>query len=131
MYDIVYDIARKTGKNLYFDIQHRTSDIQYRVRYRMRYMHEQKLLTSHHNTSLSLQALFHPCLLKTAMTRIMHGIRMMKGIMLTSSLHLLAQWHTIPDYRIPLPISCPPFQTGVSWTKWLWTTRSKDCQFQS
>ncbi len=94
-------------------------------------MQEQKLFTSHQNTSLSLQALFHPCLLKTAMTRIIHGIRMMKGIMLTSSLHLLAQWHTTPDYRIPLPIFCALFQTGLSWTKWLWTTRSKDCQFQS
>ncbi len=81
-------------------------------------MHEQKLFRSHHNTSLSLQALFHPCLFKTAMTRIMH---MMKGIMLTCSLHLLAQWHTgtTPDYRIPLPVFCPLFQTEVSWTKWL------------
>ncbi len=45
------------------------------------------LFSLHCNTSLFLQALFHPFLLKTAMTRIVHGIRMMKGIMLTSSLH--------------------------------------------
>ncbi len=32
-------------------------------------MHEQKLFRSHHDTSLSLLALFHPCLLKTAMTK--------------------------------------------------------------
>jgi hypothetical protein len=36
------------------------------------------------------------------MTRIVHGIRMMKGIMLTSSLHHIAPWHTIPDHGIPL-----------------------------
>ncbi len=44
-------------------------------------MHEQKLFRSHHNTSLSLLALSHLGLLKTAMTRIVHVIRMMKGIM--------------------------------------------------
>ncbi len=44
-------------------------------------MHEQKLFRSHHNASLSLLALFHPCLLKTAITRIVHGIQIMKGIM--------------------------------------------------
>ncbi len=60
------------------------------------------LFCLHHNTSFSLQTLFHPCLLKTAMTRIVHGIRMMKGIMLTSSLHLLARWGTAPDHGIPL-----------------------------
>jgi hypothetical protein len=74
-------IARTTGKNLYFDIRYRTSDVRYLIRYCIRYMHEQKLFRSHHNTSLSLLALFRPGLLKTAMTRIVHGIRMMKGIM--------------------------------------------------
>ncbi len=52
------------------------------------------------------------------MTSIVHGIRMMKGIMLTSSLHLLARWHTTPVYRIPLPVFCPLFwRTGVSLDK--------------
>ncbi len=77
------------------------------------------MFSSHCNASLSLQALFHPCLLKTAMTRIVHGIRMMKGIMLTSSLDHIAPWHTIPDHWIPLPVFCPLFRAGVSWTKWL------------
>ncbi len=49
-------------------------------------MHEQKLFRSHHNTSLSLQALFHPCLIQTTVTRILDGIRMMKWIMLISTL---------------------------------------------
>jgi hypothetical protein len=50
------------------------------------------------------------------MTRIVHGIRMMKGIVLISShgLHLLAQWHATLVYRIPLPVFCPLFLTGVS-----------------
>jgi hypothetical protein len=61
------------------------------------------LFSSDYKASLSLQALFHPCLLKTAMTRIVHGIRMMKVIMLTSSLHHIAPWHTILDHGIPLP----------------------------
>jgi hypothetical protein len=38
------------------------------------------------------------------MNRVVHGIRMMKGIMLTSTRHLLAQWHTTPYYRVPLPV---------------------------
>ncbi len=48
---------------------------------------------------------YRPCstrLLKTAMTRIVHGIQMMKGIMLTSSLHHIAPWQTIPDHWIPV-----------------------------
>jgi hypothetical protein len=101
----------------YFDILYRTSDVRCRIRYRIRHMHEQRVFRSHHSSKLSLQAaeaLFHPCHLKTAMTRIVHGIRMMKGIMLTSSLHLLARWHTTPVYRIPLPVFCPLFRTGVS-----------------
>ena len=49
VYDIVYDIARTTGKNLYFDVRYRTSDVRYRIRYRILYMHEQKLFRSHHN----------------------------------------------------------------------------------
>ena len=85
----------------YFDVRYRTSDVRYRIQYSIRYMHEQKLFRSHHNAKLSIQALFHPCHLKTAMTRIVHGIRMMKGILLTSTLHLLAQWHTTPYYRVP------------------------------
>jgi hypothetical protein len=114
VYDIVYDIARTTGKNLYFDVRCRTSDVRYRIRYRIQYMHKQRVYRSHHNSLLSLQALFHPCHLKTAMTGIVHGIRMMKEIILTSSVHLLAQWHTTPVYRIPLPVFCPLFWTGVS-----------------
>jgi hypothetical protein len=129
-YDIVYYIVRQNGKNLYFDVQYRTSNVRYRIRYRIRYIHEQMLFSSHRNTSLSLHALFHPCLLKTALTRIVHGIRVMKGIMLTSSLHHIAPWHTIPDHGITLPVFCPLFRTGVSWTKWLWTTRCEDCQYQ-
>ena len=46
VYDIVYDIARTTGKNLYFDVRCRTSDVRYRIRYLIRYMHEQKLFRS-------------------------------------------------------------------------------------
>jgi hypothetical protein len=107
VYDIVYDIVRQNGKNLYFDVRYRTSDVRHRIRHRIRYIHEQMLFGLHRNTSLSLQALFHPCLLKTAMTRIVHGIRMMKGIMLTSSLHHIAPWHTIPDHGIPLPVFWP------------------------
>ncbi len=131
VYDIVYDsdIVRQNGKNLYFDVRHRTSNVRYRIRFRIRYIHEQMLFISNSNTSLSLQTLFHPCLLQTAMTRIVHGFRMMKGIMLTSSLHQIAPWHTIPDHRIPLPVFCPLFRTEVSWTKWLWITRSEDCQY--
>jgi hypothetical protein len=98
------------------NVRYRTSDVRCRIQYRIRYIHEQMLFSSHSNTSLSLQALFHPYLLKTAMTRIVHGILMMKGIMLTSSLHHVAPWHTIPDHGIPLPSFCPLFRTGVSWT---------------
>ncbi len=173
-YDIVCDIVRQNGKNLWktydivrflaisyivhtmsykkhtmsyttsytisyvkmartciFNVRYRISDVWYRIRYRIWYIHEQMLFSSHCNTSLYLQALFHLCLLKTAMTRIMYGIRMMKGIMLTSSLHHIAPSHTIPDHGIPLPVFWPLFRTGVSWTKWLWTTRFEDCQYQS
>ncbi len=90
VYEIVYDIVHQNGKNLYFNVRYRTSNVGYRIRYRIRYMHEHMFFSSHRNISLSLQALFHPYLLKTAMTRIVHGIRMMKGIMLTSSLHHIA-----------------------------------------
>jgi hypothetical protein len=114
--------VRQNGKNLNLDVRYRTSNVRYRIRYRIRNIHEQMLFSTHRNASLSLQALFHPCLLKTAMTRIVHGIWMMKGIMLTSSLHHIAPWHTILDHGIPLPVFCPLCRTGVSWTKWLWTT---------
>jgi hypothetical protein len=184
-YDIVCDVVRQNGKNLYKSVtflllkctisyvfwRYRTLYIRCRtknvlcrirqnIRYRIRYCtskwqelvfwrtisyvrrtisytisytiyDENTLFCLHHNTSFSLQALFHPCLLKTAMTRIVHGIRMMKGIMLTSSLHLLARWSTAPDHGIPLLVVCPLCLTGVSWTKWLWTTQSGDCQCQS
>jgi hypothetical protein len=107
----------KMARTCIFDVRHRTSNVGYRIRYRIGYIHEQMLLSSHRNTSLSLQALLHPCLLKTAMARIVHGIRMMKGIMLTSSLHHIAPRHTIPDHGIPLPVFCPLCQAGESWIK--------------
>jgi hypothetical protein len=119
------------GQEQYFDIRYRMSNIRYRMRYRIRYIHKQKLFWLHHNTFLFLQARLHLFLIQKTVTRIQDGIRMTKWTLLISMLLLLAPWHTTPDYRIPLPVFSPLFRTGVSWTKWRWTTRSKDCQFQS
>jgi hypothetical protein len=40
VYNIVHDIVRQNGKNLYFDVRCRTLDVRYRIRYRIRYKHE-------------------------------------------------------------------------------------------
>jgi hypothetical protein len=32
VYDIVYDIVLQNGKNLYFDVRYRTSNVRYRIR---------------------------------------------------------------------------------------------------
>jgi len=74
----------------YFDIQYHMSDKLYRIRYRIRYVHKQKLFWLHHNTSLSLQARLHLFLIQKTVTRIQDGIRMMKWTLLISMLLLLA-----------------------------------------
>jgi hypothetical protein len=89
-YNIVYDIISYTITQL------AERKISYTTSYVFLLMSERQMLfCSHRNALLSLQALLHPGLLKTTMTRIMHGIRMMKGIMLTSSLHHIAPRHTL------------------------------------